>query len=57
MVPNTIFWIEEADNMHGVHKGRPALATGCGRERKWTARAALFGYFTENSLIKAPAWA
>lgn len=25
MVPNTIFWLEEADNMHGVHKGRPTL--------------------------------
>lgn len=28
MIPNTVFWIEEADNMHGVHKGRAALEEG-----------------------------
>lgn len=31
MVPNTIFWIKEADYMRGVHKGRPTLDAGCGR--------------------------
>lgn len=53
MIPNTIFWIEKSDNMHGVHKGSPTLDTGRG-VRKWKARAALCLYFTENSPVKAP---
>lgn len=55
MIPNTVFWIEEADNMHGVHKGRPALEAGGRGSGSGRPALLLFLDFPENSLVKAPA--